>query len=99
MVLQVKIPKGELFIRLIEKDCARRFKVPYLPFKKYLTEIQAQSVLNLTSLRLKHYVASSKVVHGVLFQDNTFLVHPHGLIKLTKTKFKKLLRSELSVLD
>lgn len=95
MVLQVRCPRGMTLRRLIESKFKDWGCKTFPNYKKWLTIPQVSELLNIPERRVLNHVANSKRVHGLLFNNDSLLIHPEGVFKRFGINQRRLLNVQL----
>ena len=81
MVLQVRCPRGMTLRRLIESHFKKWGCKTFPPYTKWLSISRAATLLEIPEHKVLRLAANSKTVHGLFFNDEPLIIHPHCVFK------------------
>lgn len=88
MVLKVQAPGNLTLIHLVRYQL-QRWGVKEVPkYHLWVSAEKAAAILQIPPTSLLSFVSKSKIVHGILFNDNPLIVHPSSLLRYKKTQHK-----------
>lgn len=91
MVIKIKAPKGIILsTSLIEHRVAEVARVELTKLHKYIPEVIFAELMGVSVDAIRWFVAKSKLAHGVILQDGTFLVHLQSGQRAIMNRFKNL---------
>lgn len=94
MVIIIKAPKG-MTLRHLIKEKFKKLGFPHTPSLKHFLSVEIFSLATLIPPpKVPSFIAKSKTVHGVIFNDGPLLIHPVSAIKKIRYEMRKRLAAE-----
>lgn len=98
MVIKTRIPKGVQSNSLIEGMVANIAKVERIPLSQYYSEAEFALLLKIPKDSVRWFVAQSKVAHGVIMPDGSFLIHRNSTIRAIQKHYSGISKRQAKTL-
>lgn len=99
MLLQIQKQNQASYHLLIEEVAHKHLPIKKVSFSKYVDGDEACMLLNIDTRVLLQYLVKSNDVHGIILDNGYIFVHPTGLIRKARNRYRRRLKKEIAIAE